>query len=229
VTAPDASAVRHGTARRLTGFQSATNFDLGEIPMRKLAILLGGAVALAACNTTPSAPPPPVDLNNPLFAPAFLDQAASANQLEIASSQLALQLSQNGGVRNLANVLITDHNMMGQQVAAAAASTKLVMPPPALLPADQASLDRLRAAGSGPAFDLAFQQAQISAHQAGIQLMQNYAASGDVPALRAVASQAIPVMQRHLAMAQALQITAAAPPAPPPFAPPTTRRAGERG
>src|SRR6266566_2432378 len=127
--------------------------------MRKLAILLGGAVALAACNTAPS---------------------------------------------------------------------KLRLPPPALLPADQATLDRLRAAGSGPAFDMAFQQAQISAHQAGIQLMQNYAASGDVPALRAVASQAIPVMQGHLAMAQALQIVAAAPPPPPPpLAPPPTRRAGE--
>jgi putative membrane protein len=198
--------------------------------MRKLAILLGGAIALAACNTTPAAPPAAVavDPNNPLFAPAFLEQAGSANQFEIVSSQLALQVSQNPGVRNLATMLITDHTMMGQQVAAAAASAGLRMPAPALLPPDQATLDQLRAAGSGPGFDTAFRQAQINAHQQGIQLMQNYAAGGDVPALRAVASQAIPVMQRHLAMAQALQI-AVAPPPPPPLAPPPARRAGERG
>jgi putative membrane protein len=87
-------------------------------------------------------------------------------------------------------------------------------------------LDQLRAAGSGPSFDMAYQQAQISAHQQAIQLMQNYSASGDVPALRTVASGAIPVMQKHLAMAQSL---AMAPPPPPPMAPPPPRRAGERG
>jgi putative membrane protein len=73
---------------------------------------------------------------------------------------------------------------------------------------------------------MAYQQAQISAHQQAIQLMQNYAASGDVPALRTVASQAIPVMQKHLAVAQSLA-TAPPPPPPPPMPPP--RRSGERG
>jgi putative membrane protein len=195
--------------------------------MRKLVIVFGGAVLLAACQTTPPpAPPPPVDLNNPLLAPGFLAQAGSANEWEIESSQLALQMSTNPGVRNLASTIIADHTAMGQQVAAAAASAGLTPPPPALLPPQQSMLDQLRAAGSGPSFDMAYQQAQISAHQQAIQLMQNYAAQGDVPALRAVASQAIPVMQKHLSMAQALN-TAPPPPPPPPM--PTTRRSGERG
>jgi putative membrane protein len=77
---------------------------------------------------------------------------------------------------------------------------------------------------------MAFQQDQISAHQQGITLMQNYSTGGDVPALRTVAAQAIPVMQKHLAMAQSLQIAVAPPPPPPPpMAPPPPRRAGERG
>lgn len=195
--------------------------------MRKLVIVFGGAVLLAACQATPPpAPPPPVDLNNPLLAPGFLAQAGSANEWEIESSQLALQMSTNPAVRNLASTIIADHTAMGQQVAAAAASAGLTPPSPALLPPQQSMLDQLRAAGSGPSFDMAYQQAQISAHQQAIQLMQNYAAQGDVPALRAVASQAIPVMQKHLAMAQALN-TAPPPPPPPPM--PTTRRSGERG
>ncbi|HET9812953.1 MAG TPA: DUF4142 domain-containing protein [Sphingomicrobium sp.] len=196
--------------------------------MRKLAIMLGGAMVLAACSSNPQPPPPPpppVDLNNPLMAPGFLAQAGSANQWEIESSQLALQASSNPAVRNFANMIIADHTRIGQAVAAAAASAGLTMPPPALLPPQQAMLDQLRAAGMGPSFDMAYQQAQISAHQQAIQLMQNYAASGDVPALQAAASQALPTMQMHLQQAQMLQT---APPPPPPAMPGPGER-GERG
>lgn len=197
--------------------------------MSKLAILFGGAALLAACQTTPPPPPPPppppVDLNNPLMAPGFLAQAGSANQWEIAASQMALQASTNAAVRNYANMLIADHTRLGQAFGAAAASAGLAPPPPTLLPPQQAMLDQLRAAGSGPTFDLAFQQAQISAHQQAIQLMQNYAAGGDVPALRSIASQALPTMQIHLQQAQMLNV--APPSTPPPM--PSTRHSGERG
>src|ERR1700740_443241 len=131
--------------------------------MRKLGILLGGGLAVAACAQKP--PPRPVDLNNPLLAPGFLAQAGSANEFEIESSQLALQASQNAAVRNFANVLIADHMQLGQQVGAAAASARLQPPPSTLLPAQQAALDQLRAAGAGTSFDMAYQQSQISAHQ----------------------------------------------------------------
>jgi putative membrane protein len=194
-----------------------------------MGILLAGAIALAACSSNPPpAPPVAVDLNNPLLAPGFMAQAASGDQFEIQSSQLALQMSQNAGVRNFANMLIADHTRLSQAMAAAAVSARLNPPAPALLPAQQAALDQLRASGSGPSFDLAFQQAQIQAHQNALTLMQNYAASGDVPALRSAAGQAIPTIQMHLQQAQMLQV-AVAPPPPPPVAPPPTRRAGERG
>ena len=201
----------------------------GRPSMRTLAILLGGAVVVAACSTNPPLPPPApaavVDPNNPLFAPGFLAQAGSANQFEIVSSQLALQASQNGAVRNYANLLISDHTRLGAQVTAAAQSAGLTMPPPVLLPAQQAALDQLRAAGTGPNFDMAYRQAQIDAHTQAIQLMQNYSASGDVPALRSAAAGAIPMMQMHLQQAQMLNV--APPPPPPPV--PTERGVGERG
>lgn len=197
--------------------------------MRKLAILLGGALVLAACSTTPPPPPAPPDLNNVLLAPGFLAHAGSANQYEIQASQLALQASANAGVRNLANVIIADHTAMGQQVAVAASSAGLAPPPPTLLPAEQAMLDQLRASGTGPSFDMAYQQQQISAHQQAIGMMQNYATSGDVPALRTVAAGAIPVMQKHLAMAQALMTAPPPPPPPPPMQAPSPGQRGERG
>lgn len=194
--------------------------------MRKLAILLGGALALAACETTP---PPPPDLTNPLLAPGFLAQASSANQFEIQSSQLALQASQNPAVRNFANVMIADHTQLGQQVANVAAAAHLPPPPPGLLPAQQAALDQLRAAGVGYSFDAAYRQAQIEAHQQAIGLMQGYATSGDVLELRNAAGAAIPMMQRHLAMAQGLAVAPPAPPPPPPMQAPSPGQRGERG
>src|SRR4029078_11537979 len=101
---------------------------------------------LAACaQQTPRV----VDLNNPLMAPGYMAQAASADQFEIQSGQLALQASQNAAVRNFANMLITDHTQTTQGLMAAAAAARLQPPPPTILPAQQAMLDQLRSAGTG--------------------------------------------------------------------------------
>ena len=195
--------------------------------MRKMGILLAGAIALAACSSNPPpAPPTPVDLNNPLMAPGYMTMAGSGDQFEIQSGQLALQMSQNPAVRNLANMLIADHTRSGQMVAAEAQSAGITPQTPAILPQHQALLDQERAAGSGYAFDTAFRDIQIQAHQQALTLHQNYAASGDVPALRTAAGQIVPVVQSHL---NALQMLSVAPPPPPPMAPPPPKRAGERG
>ncbi|MFL6731642.1 MAG: DUF4142 domain-containing protein, partial [Sphingomicrobium sp.] len=69
--------------------------------MRKVGILIAGTLALAAC--APRTPPQPIDLSNGLLAPGYMAQAASADQFEIQSGQLALQASQNPGVRNFSN------------------------------------------------------------------------------------------------------------------------------
>ena len=196
--------------------------------MRKMGILLAGAIALAACSSNPEpvAPAAVVDPNNPLFAPGYMSMAGSSDQFEIQSSQLALQASSSPALRNFANMLIADHTRSTQMVVAAAQSAGLTPPPPALLPQHQALLDQLRAAGTGPNFDMAFRDIQIQAHQQALTLHQNYAASGDVPALRTVAGQIVSVVQTHL---NALQSMSVAPPPPPPMAPPPARRAGERG
>jgi putative membrane protein len=159
------------------------------------------------------------------MAPGYMAMAGSSDQFEIQSSQLALQVSQNPAVRNMANMLIADHTRSTQMLMAAAQSAGLTPPPPMLMPEEQAMLDQLRAAGSGPAFDMAFQPIQLQAHQKALALHQNYSAQGDVPALRTVAGQIVPVVQMHLQHAQSLNV---APPPPPP-APPPVGRSGERG
>jgi putative membrane protein len=182
--------------------------------MRKFALLAAGSAILAACSTS-----------TPLFAPGYLSMAASSDLFEIQSGQLAQQMSQNPAVRQFAAMLVTDHTNSTNMLVAAAQASGITPPPPAMLPQHQALLDQLRAAGSGPAFDLAFRDIQVNAHSQALALHQNYAASGDVPGLRATAGQIVPVIQGHLGHAQALNV---APPPPPPALPPATT-SGERG
>ena len=196
--------------------------------MRKLAIMLGGAMVLAGCTNNAAGPPPAavaVDPNNPLFAPGYLATAGSSDQFEIQSAQLAMQMSQNGAIRNFSNMLIAAHTRSTQMLVSAAQAAGITPPPPVLMPQHQAMLDQLRAAGMGPGFDMAFQQVQIQAHQQALQLHQNYAVSGDVPGLRMTAGQIVPVVQMHLQQIQSMNV--APPPPPPP--PPPVRRSGERG
>jgi len=177
--------------------------------MRALAVLLAGSCALAACSTNSMNEdvPPAVataDPNNPLMAPGYTMMAASSDQFEIQSSQLALQASQNQAVRNFANLMIAHHQATTQNLTAAAASAGLPPPPPTLMPQHQQMLDQLRAAGTGPAFDQAYKQAQIMGHQQALELHTNYANGGDVPALKQAAASTAPIVQQHLATAQNL-------------------------
>nr|WP_294170656.1 DUF4142 domain-containing protein [uncultured Sphingomonas sp.] len=184
--------------------------------MRSILFTLAAATALTACGTTTAddaattqtagATAPIADPSNPLGAPSYMTMAASSDQFEIQSSQLALQASQNPTVQSFARLLIAHHQATSANLLQAAQSAGLTPPPPALLPPEQQLLDQLRAAGTGPAFDQAFKTTQTTSHQMALQLHQNYANGGDVPALRQVAATAVPIVQQHLTQAQTLNV-----------------------
>ena len=195
--------------------------------MRKLLVSIAAVAIISGCarNEAPVEPAPPaVDPSSPLAAPTYMSMAASGDQFEIQSSQLALQRSSNPAVRQLAQMLITDHTNMSAQMAAAAQSAGLPAPPPALLPEHASMLQQLQATDAA-GFDMAYRDIQLSAHQQALTLHQNYASGGDNAALRTVAASAVPIIQGHL---NSLQSMAIAPPAPPPAyqQPPAP---GERG
>jgi putative membrane protein len=193
--------------------------------MKRLLFCAAAMSAVAACTTptpvepvVPIAPIVAVDQNNPLFWPMYTRMAASSDQFEIQSGQLALQMSQNPAVRQFAQMLIDHHQQTTAQLASAAQSAGLPVPPPAMTGAHAQMLANLRAAPMG-SFDMAFRDAQIQAHQEALALHQGYATSGDIPALRTTAGAAVPIIQQHLNMAQSLAV----------MAPPMGRNPGERG
>ena len=181
--------------------------------MKQLLIAIGTIATLTACSSNDAGPPPPmaaaVDPNSPLAAPMYMQMAASSDQFEIQSGQMAAQMSQNPAIRNFGSMLVAHHTHTTNQLVAAAQSAGLPPPPPAMLPNHQAMLDQLRSAG--PNFDAAFRDIQIQAHQEALTLHQNYASGGDVPALRTVAAAAVPIVQQHLTTAQSLNVASPMP------------------
>jgi putative membrane protein len=197
--------------------------------MRKIALVLA-AIEVSACVRNPFASSVPIsspyEMSSPLYGPNFLHIAASANLWEVQSSRLALQVSADPAVRSFAEMIIADHTMLAGDMAAAGKAAGALPPPPeALMPFDQAKIDQLRATPAS-SFDVSYRSLQIAAHQQAISLFQTYAAQGDNPILRAMASRALPMFQKHLAAAQALPVSALTPVGAVP--PPTTSR-GERG
>lgn len=197
--------------------------------MRTLAIIMAGAAVLAACSNNRSEAPmaavAAVDPNDPLFAPGYLAMAASSDLFEIQSGQLAHPRAQSPAIHNFATMLTTDHTGSTQILTAAAQAGGVSVPPPALLAQHQALLNQLNAAGSGPTFDAAFRNIQIQAHQQSLMLHQNYAANGDVPALRQAAAQIVPLVHGHLQQLQAMTLT----PPPPPLTMQPVTTPGDRG
>jgi putative membrane protein len=66
-----------------------------------------------------------------------------------------------------------------------------------------AQFDKLQNA-QGEAFDKAYVEAQLLAHQEALKLMQSYAQTGDSQPLKAHAAKVSPIVQRHLEHAEKL-------------------------
>lgn len=134
----------------------------------------------------------------PNDAATFMSAAAASDLFETQSSKLALEKSKNKDIRDFAKMMITDHAKTTQGVKDAAQKANLTVPTPTLN-ADQQQMMAALHAASGDAFDQTYLQQQLAGHQQALALMQNYAESGDTPALQNAAKTAIPIVQKHLA------------------------------
>ena len=198
--------------------------------MKPILFALAAAGLAAGCTQTateepaPTAAAPAMDPMSPLMAPGFMAMAASSDQFEIQSSQMALQMSRNPQVRQFAQTMIDHHTRTTAELTQIAQANGMAPPPPTLMPQHQAALSRLQTAQPGM-FDAAYKQEQITSHGEALSLMQNYAAQGDKQPLRDFATRTSPVVQQHLSMAQTLPDMTMQAPAPAP----APARAGERG
>ncbi|MBS0505063.1 MAG: DUF4142 domain-containing protein [Proteobacteria bacterium] len=139
----------------------------------------------------------------PATAAEFGAQAGASDLFEIESSKLAQAQGSDAKVKDFAAMLVKDHTKSTADLKAIAAKEKIDLPPPALDADNQGKLDALKAV-KGADFDKLYISQQIPAHEAALQLMQNYAATGDNEAVKGFATKMEPVIQHHLDAAKAL-------------------------
>jgi putative membrane protein len=175
--------------------------------LRTLLLAAAGSLALAACASAEAdmeadAAAATGDMT-PNQRGAYVEMAAASDLFEIQSSQLAQAQAQRPEVREFAQMLVQHHQQTTAQLTAAATAAG-TPPTPDLMPMQQQMMDELRGA-SGANFDEVYLRQQVPAHEMALALHGNYARNGDTPALRAVASAAVPIVQQHLDRARQLR------------------------
>jgi putative membrane protein len=141
---------------------------------------------------------PPAPAPTPVNAGTFVTKASASNLFEIESSRLALDRSDSADVRRIAEHLIRDHTAAQAQLAATAATVGIQVPEPRLDPQQQAVVAKLSEL-EGEAFDAAYLEAQVVAHEQAIALFVGFASKDENPKpLRDLAIATLPILGSHL-------------------------------
>ena len=130
----------------------------------------------------------------------FVTNAAHSGFIEVASGKLAAANGASASVRTIGQQMIVDHAKMNAKLTSIARADSVVVPatPDAAGRSILAQQKRL----SGNAFDAAYLNGQVEAHQKAIDLFKTEIAQGSNPQLVAFAKQFLPIIESHLNMIQ---------------------------
>ena len=182
--------------------------------------LLAGAACLAllaACNSEQS--PEAVDKAQDMAAgpvvqtsaatmgsnmvSAYVPNAAMGDMYEIQAADIALERSQNAQVKELANMINTDHTAASNAMKAMLPQAAPDMTPPTELDERrQGLIDNLRSA-SAENFDRTWVDQQIAAHNEALTLHRGFS-DQDSP-LAAHARSVVPKIEAHLRQAEQIK------------------------
>ena len=135
-------------------------------------------------------------------AGGFVTSLATSDMYELASADIALARTQTAGIRELAQMIKTDHS-------ASTAKLKTIAPTEAAgtpLPADldeprQGMIDNLNAATPAD-FDRVYLTQQVAAHNEALTLLTGFKDHPETPGLAALATEIIPTVTAHRDHAQ---------------------------
>ena len=134
-------------------------------------------------------------------AQTFMTKAIQGNLAEVSIGQLAQKQAESQEVRSYGQQLVTDHSAAGQRATAVA--SQMGMTPPSEPSKKQQSDAAKMAKMSGAAFDRAFVQHMVADHRKEIAEHRKAAKmKNDMAA--SYATEALPTLEKHLEMAQAL-------------------------
>lgn len=161
-----------------------------------IALMLGlAAPPLALAQTAPTAMPDKTEdmAKAATDIQAIARLAASSNVLELETSTLALERSQDADIRAFAQKMIDDHTLAGEkmQTAAQTAGVEVTVEMNA---DDQKAVQALRDATD---FDRAYLDLQVKAHDEAVSLFEAFSSQGEVGPLRDFATETLSTLKDH--------------------------------
>jgi putative membrane protein len=130
----------------------------------------------------------------------FMREAAMSSMAEVAHGQLATKNASAETVKTFAQRMVGDHTKANEELRGLASQTKVNLPTE-LDQKHQAMQDKL-AKMKGDAFDKAYMQHMVTAHEQAVSLFQRESKSGKDAQAKAWATKTLPVLQEHLKMAK---------------------------
>lgn len=160
-----------------------------------------GATTGAMTMPMPAAPAPLNDAN-------VVAKLSSGDSAEVALGRLVAGKATDAGVKSYAQMLVTDHGANAKEVAALVKKDSVTPQPPAndtSAAEHQHTLDRFTSMAKGKDFDTAFVNHAVDDHTKEISELQSAQGSLQNADVKALIAKTIPVMQKHLDRAKALQ------------------------
>ncbi len=146
---------------------------------------------------------------------AFIQQALKSGREEMELAKIAAGKSQNGQIKQFAQMLVSDHTAVNEQLvllgrrngAAPTPRGGTDTPPPPASPGAAPSSENARqlSALSGSQFDQKFMELIVEGHEKSVELYTREAESGSDPAAKKLASETLPKIKEHLQQAKSLR------------------------
>lgn len=133
----------------------------------------------------------------------FVDFAAQTDMTEAHLGQLAQDQSSNQGVKDFAQMLVTDHTDDYNKLTAAA--TKAGATVPKGIDAEHNKMIAPFEKAKGAAFDRRFERDMVAGHTKAIAEYKKEEADGQNADMKAYATAALPVLEKHLQAAKDLE------------------------
>jgi putative membrane protein len=134
---------------------------------------------------------------------SFATQAAVIGRAEIELGQLALQQTQDQGVRDYAQRMVKDHQAAAAKLQQLAGQESLDLPQS--LDAEHEALKAKLSDLQGAAFDREYARAMAKGHDQAVALFESASqASQMTPELKEFAAATLPTLRQHMAMAHEL-------------------------
>jgi putative membrane protein len=130
----------------------------------------------------------------------FIKDAAAGGMMEVELGKIAADKATNDKVKEFGRRMQEDHSKANDELKKIAAE-KGVEIPTALEGKHKKTVDRLSKL-SGEEFDRQYMRAMVDDHKEDLQKFQREADKGNDPAVKQFASKHVPVLKKHLELAQ---------------------------